>query len=118
MSTTWVTLSAGAAKGHSGQYRGVFRSFARSFRELRKGEEPLVDELRLRIAVVQPGESLEELSLRTGNVWDLNRTAVVNHLVRGQRPPDGERIKIAVRVPYDFESDSSQLEEEERSDSP
>ncbi len=121
---TWIAhrgriyrLSAGAARGHDKRYRGIFRAFSRSFRELRSDEEPLVDELRLRIAVVQPGESLEELSRRTGNVWDLNRTAVVNHLVRGQRPPEGEWIKIAVREPYIFEPEPSQLDEEERPDS-
>jgi predicted Zn-dependent protease len=121
---TWIAhrgriyrLSAGAAKGHARQYRGIFSGFSRSFRELRSGEEPLVDELRLRIAVVQPGESLEELSRRTGNVWDLNRTAVMNHLVRGQRPPEGDWIKIAVREPYIFEPEPSQLDEEERPDS-
>ncbi len=108
---TWIVhrgtiyrLSAAARKGRFQRYAGTFRGFSRSFRELRPGEVELIDELRLRLAVVQEGENLEQLSRRTGNVWDLNRMAINNGIVRGEPLEPGRVLKIAVRqqVPVDF----------------
>jgi predicted Zn-dependent protease len=51
---------------------------------LRPDEAASIDELRLRIATVEEGEDLAQLSERTGNDWNLNRTAVVNGLTLGE----------------------------------
>jgi predicted Zn-dependent protease len=109
MELTWIAyagniyrLSAGSNQGAFRRHAGVFRGFARSFRALRQDEEALIDDLRLRICEVQPGEGLAELSRRTGNEWDLNRTAVYNGITQGDELPAGMLLKIGVREGYDF----------------
>lgn len=93
-------LSAGARQGRFSRYRGIFRGFTRSFRSLRPSEEESIDEVRLRIAIVEEGEDLLGLSERTGNEWDLNRTAVINGLTVGEPLVAGTSLKIAVRETY------------------
>ncbi|MBW2387898.1 MAG: M48 family metalloprotease [Deltaproteobacteria bacterium] len=93
-------LSAGARQGRFSRYRGIFRGFTRSFRSLRPSEEESIDEVRLRIAIVAEGEDLLGLSERTGNEWDLNRTAVINGLTVGEPLVAGTPLKIAVRETY------------------
>jgi predicted Zn-dependent protease len=93
-------LSAGALDGHFSRHAGIFRGFARSFRRLRPSEAAVIDDLRLRIATVLEGEDLVQLSKRTGNDWDLNRTAVVNGLTQGEPLVVGTLLKIAVRELY------------------
>jgi len=46
------------------------------------------------------GESLEQLSERSGNSWDPLYTAVANGLFIDQRLRAGQRIKVAVPEPY------------------
>jgi predicted Zn-dependent protease len=93
-------LSAGARQGHFGKYAGTLRGFARSFRALRPGERAEINELRLRIVTVEEGEDLLALNLRTGNEWDLNRTAVINGLTLGDPLVVGSVMKVAIREPY------------------
>ena len=93
-------LSGGAREGRFGRYAGVFRGSARSFRSIRPSEAALIDEVRLRIATVRPGEDLAAVSQRTGNTWDLNRTVVVNGLTLGDPIPAGTLLKVAVREAY------------------
>jgi predicted Zn-dependent protease len=104
---TWIAfrgqiyrLSAGAARGRFSRYTGVFRSFARNFRELREEERESITELRLRIAVAAKGERLADVSRRSENEWDLNRTAVVNRMVQDDVLMPGTLVKVAVREPY------------------
>jgi predicted Zn-dependent protease len=93
-------LSAGARQGKFQRYAGVFRGFARSFRSLRKDESALIDEVRLRLVRVREDEDLAALSERTGNTWDLNRTAVMNGLTIGDDLEVGLLIKVAIREAY------------------
>lgn len=93
-------LSAGARQGGFKRYAGVFRGFARSFRSLRPNEEPLIDELRLRVVEVLEGEDMVTLSARTHNDWGQSRTAVVNGLTVGEALTPGSLLKVAVREPY------------------
>jgi predicted Zn-dependent protease len=106
-------LLAGAPEGQFSRHAGIFRGFARSFRRLRPDEAASIDELRLRIATVEEGEDLAQLSERTGNDWNLNRTAVVNGLTLGESLSVGSLLKIAVREPYtpDVESETSANDE-------
>ncbi len=98
-------LSGGARQGRFARYAGVFRGFARSFRSLRKSEMEQIDELRLRIAETGPGEDLAALGERTGNVWDVNKTAVVNGFTVGEPIEPGTLVKIALREPYVLRAD-------------
>jgi len=86
--------------GSFGNYFGTFRDAARSFRPLVQRERAGITELRLRVAKVRPGESLADLSRRTGNAWSLEETAVANNLPIERPLRGGEPVKIAVEVPY------------------
>lgn len=104
---TWIAyegnvyrLIAGMQPGRFRRYQGIFRKYAHSFRPLTDEDRARITELRLRTVHAREGESLPELSKRTGNSWDLHYTAVVNGLLVGERLIPGERIKIALREPY------------------
>jgi predicted Zn-dependent protease len=105
---TWIAydglvyqLAAGTPGGGLPKYDGILRSFARGFRPLRDEDRARIDELRLRIAVAREGETLEELSVRTGNAWNVNETAVANALFIGQPLREGQLVKIARRERYE-----------------
>lgn len=104
---TWIAhrgqiyrLSAAARPGAFGRHEGIFRSFARSFRPIRDAELELIDELRLRVVDARAGETLAELSERTGNEWDLNMLAVANGLYLDDRLEEGFPVKVALRERY------------------
>lgn len=104
---TWVAydglvfqLSAGTLGGGLPKYDGIVRSFARGFRPLSAEERDQIDELRLRIVEAHEGETLEQISARTGNDWNLNETAVANALFIDQPLREGQLVKIARREVY------------------
>lgn len=91
----------GAALGGAWQrYEGVFLSTARTFRPLTPEQRASIRETHLRIVEARSGESLNELNQRTGNAWDLQRTAVMNDLFASQTPEPGQPLKVAIREPY------------------
>ena len=57
-------LIAGIEAGSLRKYQGLFRKFAHSFRPLTDADRGEITELRLRLATVQPGESLEDTFMR------------------------------------------------------
>ena len=79
---------------------GFSRAVGRTFRPLSAEERAQLTELRLRLARAEPGESLDALSRRTGNEWDLHQTAVANGIVVGKGLAQGQLVKIAVREPW------------------
>jgi predicted Zn-dependent protease len=93
-------LTGFAYRGNFNSYVGVFRNFPRGFRVLDDADRADIDEVRLRVVRAREGETLEELSQRTGNDWEVNKTAVANRLRRGELLEAGQSVKIAVRVPY------------------
>jgi predicted Zn-dependent protease len=104
---TWIALDGrvyrligGVQPGTLRNYEGVFRKFAHGFRQLTPEDRARITELRLRIARVQPGESLATLSARMHNEWDLAYTAVANGMAPGAQLEPGAVIKVAVREPY------------------
>jgi predicted Zn-dependent protease len=104
---TWVAyegrvyrLLGGMRSGQLTKYQGLFRKFAQSFRPLTAEEAASVEDLRLRSARAEPGETLAELSERTGNQWDLTFTSVVNGVFAHDALAPGQRIKIAVKEAY------------------
>ena len=82
------------------RYRPVLRETALSFRPLSPEEKASIREKRLRVVPARPGETLKQLTTRTGNVWSLNLTAVVNGLDIGQTLKKGQLVKIAITQPY------------------
>ena len=104
---TWVAkdglilrLSAGSQRGLFYKYEGIFRSFTRGIRPLREQDMAGISELRLRLARIQPGESLAQFSARSGNAWNLNEMAVANGILDRDRVRPGQLLKIARREPY------------------
>ncbi len=82
------------------RYRPVLRETALSFRPLSAKEKGSIRETRLRVATARSGETLQQLSKRTGNVWSPKITAVVNGLDKGQTLKKGQLVKIAISQPY------------------
>ncbi len=85
----------------SDRYAGVFRSVARSFRPLTERERESIHETRLRIVEARNGESLRELSDRTGNRWNVQETAVMNDLFADSQLREAQLVKVAVSERYE-----------------
>jgi predicted Zn-dependent protease len=105
---TWIAfggriyrLVAGVRSGAFRKYQGLFRRFSQSFRPLTAEDRAGITELRLRSAYALQGETIPELSRRTGNEWDPSYTAVVNGLFVDEVLSAGQRLKIAVLEPYE-----------------
>ncbi|MDJ0870055.1 MAG: M48 family metalloprotease [Myxococcota bacterium] len=105
---TWIAhpdamlrLMGAAPLGQFDDHAARFRASARSFRSLRASERRAIRGRVLRVVEARSSETLAALSRRTGNVWSVQETAVVNALPKGVVLPRGEPIKIAVEVPLD-----------------
>jgi predicted Zn-dependent protease len=109
---TWLTrgssvyrFTALAPAGVFQRYTGTFLNVPRSLRSLTDRERAKIQEMRLRIAVAISGESLAELSERTGNRWDIQQTAVMNDLFADHVLDAGQLVKIAITEDYFPDSD-------------
>ncbi len=76
------------------------RGVVNSFHDLTPVERDTIMVTRLRIAQVQPGETLADVSRRTNNQWDLKMTAVMNGVDENAPLRPGERIKVAQTEAY------------------
>jgi predicted Zn-dependent protease len=104
---TWVAfenriyrLLGGVRGAQLSKYQGIFRKFAQSFRRITPEELASIQEKHLRSARALPGETLAQLSARTHNEWDLTFTSVANGVFAHEALAPGQRIKIAVKEPY------------------
>lgn len=96
-----VYLISLAARGPSfSSYRGRATATVRSLRKLDPAERDSIDVLRLRLVRAEAGETLPELSRRTKNALDLQRTAVHNGLFTEGALPEGQLLRIAVSERY------------------
>ncbi|UCE84953.1 MAG: M48 family metalloprotease, partial [Deltaproteobacteria bacterium] len=82
------------------RHDAMFVSVARSFRPMTPELLAQVRETRLRLAEARAGETLAELSKRTGNVWSLPLTAVLNDRRSDHRFAGGELVKVGRSEPY------------------
>jgi predicted Zn-dependent protease len=91
----------GVSPSHtSKQYLGRTLNTARSFRPLSDADRDSIRSTRLRLATARRGEDLEALGQRSGNAWDLSRTAVFNGIFTNERFEGEELVKIARIEPY------------------
>ena len=97
---TMYRITAVAPIRVSHEYLGRARVTARSFRPLTPAERLSVPVTKLTVAEAFAGESLGELSGRSGNAWDDQRIAVLNGLAIDHVFEGGEQVKIAVATPY------------------
>jgi predicted Zn-dependent protease len=77
------------------QHGAALTRTAQSFRPLSAAERAGIAARRLRVARARQGETLAALSRRTGNVWDVPRTSVMNAISETERLRAGDPIKIA-----------------------
>ena len=82
------------------RYRPVLKETALSFRPMTAKEKASIRETRLRVVSARSQETLAKLSKRTGNIWDVKMTAVINGLDAGRKLKRGQLVKIAVSQPY------------------
>jgi predicted Zn-dependent protease len=77
------------------QHGAALTRTAQSFRPLSAAERAAIAARRLRVARARQSETLAALSRRTGNVWDVPRTSVMNAISETERLRAGDPIKIA-----------------------
>ena len=82
------------------KYRRVVEDMAKSLHEMTKEERNLIQQTLLNIVQANEGEDLMALSGRTGNVLDLEYTALINDLKTDQALSEGQWIKIGVVSKY------------------
>jgi len=104
---TWIAyrgriyrISVSARSMVASGYFGRAQSTTRSFRPLTGDERVSVLVSRLRVAHAKQGETIDALSRRTGNAWDIEKTAVANGLFGPTAFPEGQPVKIALTEPY------------------
>ncbi len=104
ISLTWVAMNSsiyritGAAI--SDRYMPAFISVARSFREITPAQRASVHENHLKIVVAHEGETLAQLSKRTGNDWNVQQTAIMNDIFANAKLRAGQHVKVSIPVPY------------------
>jgi len=81
-------------------HRASMESSLNSFRHLTIEERNAIQIQRIEIAHADAGESLQELSDRTGNVLDIKMTAVLNGFESGVEFEKGQRVKVVKESPY------------------
>jgi predicted Zn-dependent protease len=82
------------------KYMGRGRASVRSFGPITLKERQAVVVTRLRVVPAVAGESLSELSKRSGNDYGIQETAVLNGLFADARLSEGQLVKIARSQPY------------------
>jgi predicted Zn-dependent protease len=87
-------------------YTGRMISTMRSFRPLTENERSKISGTRIHLITAQPGETLEELSARSGNHWNISSTAAYNGLFTTHRFEGGELVKTVRTVPYRSEAEA------------
>jgi len=104
---TWIALgghvyrlSAAYIPIAAEKYADRARLFVRSFHPLTPEERASIQVDRLELVRAKAGETIAQLSARTGNTYEVHPTAIANGLSVDARLTEGELIKIGVRVPY------------------
>ncbi|HTS23023.1 MAG TPA: M48 family metalloprotease [Casimicrobiaceae bacterium] len=82
------------------KYADRARQFVRSFHPLSDEERAQVQIDKLHVVRAQGGETWAALNARTGNVYPVHTTALVNGLDVGAVLSEGELLKIGVRSVY------------------
>ena len=82
------------------KFEGRGRAVVRSFRPLTPEEEASFEIVKLHVVTALPGETIEALSLRTGNALSVPTTAIINHVFITDRLNKGQPIKVGIAEPY------------------
>jgi len=82
------------------QYQGLIEKATYSFKPITPEERKSIISRRLRIVEARQGETLEDLSERSGNAWEVSFTALVNNIPADETLQKGHLIKIIKEEPY------------------
>jgi predicted Zn-dependent protease len=96
---TWRVTGASPER-LAARYEPQFLSTARSFRPLTAGDVSALYVARLRVTKALGGETVADLSARSGNAWTPAETAVYNGVFADHRFAGGETVKITRAEPY------------------
>jgi predicted Zn-dependent protease len=81
-------------------YSDMVANAMKSLRPLTEEEKQNFTGIKLRVVAAEEGETLEALSKRTNNIWDLKTTILKNGLEENPTLEKGQVLKIAVEEPY------------------
>lgn len=90
---TW-SITGLAPSGAAETYRGRTLNTTRSFTPLTEEERHSTSETNLRYTKAFPGETIQRLSERTGNAWNVSDTAIYNAIFGDHIFEGGELVKI------------------------
>ena len=82
------------------QYQGLIEEATYSFKPLTREERKSIISRRLRIVEARQDETLEDLSERSGNAWDVSFTTLVNNIEQDANLEKGQLIKIVKEEAY------------------
>ena len=102
---TWRVTAMSLAMD-ADKYLGRTLVTARSFRPLTDEEKNSITESVLHVVKAQPSDSIERLSQRTGNAWDVRATALYNSIFIDHRFGGGERVKTVQVRPYKVQNEA------------
>jgi predicted Zn-dependent protease len=89
-----------APRGRSETYRGRTLSTTRSFAPLTEEERNSTSAVKLRYTEARPGETIQRLSKRSGNAWNVSDTAIYNAIFVDHIFKGGELVKISKSERY------------------
>ncbi len=81
-------------------HQAALESSLTSFRHLTSDERAGIKIQRIKFTEARSGETLQEISDRTGNVLDIKMTAVMNGVDPGTKLKEGQKVKVVKESPY------------------
>jgi predicted Zn-dependent protease len=81
-------------------YSAMLENTALSVRPLTDEEKNTITALRIRLVEAEEGETLQSLTQRSGNEWDVETTALINNIPNDAMLEQGSLVKIAKREAY------------------
>ena len=82
------------------KYRDISMELVKSLHTITDSERESIMQTVLKIVEAKDGETIEELSSRTGNVLDLEYLALINNLELDQKLSSGRWVKIGVEKKF------------------
>jgi len=82
------------------KYGDMVLNLAKSLHTITPSERDMVEETVVHIVQSNNGETLKELSKRTGNVLELDYLALINNLEENAVLKDGQWVKVGIVVKY------------------
>jgi len=82
------------------KYRAVPMSMAKSLHRITEEERNSIEQTVIHIVEAKEGETLNELSIRTENVLDLDYLALINDVMADEKLRNGQWLKVGIVTKY------------------